>query len=181
MPSYPPHVSLSPLRHTTWKKTKKWPSANLAETFQNDNLLHHKSNGEHSTQSMCHMREISISDILCAINPKNREVFLWTLKVTIYKSGCRPIIVQSLSRRIQWCKNCRNLSLYAEDTARWKLWMNENFSSKCWIEKRKKDENPRWSIYIQIMDETPFTWMNPISSKILNDNPPFGWKLEKNS
>lgn len=47
--------------------------------------------------------------------------------------------------------------------------------------KKKKDEKPRWSIYIQNMDETHFTWMNPISSKNLNDNPPFGWKLEKNS
>jgi hypothetical protein len=35
------------------------------------------------------------------------------------------------------------------------------------------DEN----FYIQIMDETPFIWVNLISSKIMNDNLPFRWKL----
>jgi DNA gyrase inhibitor GyrI len=35
------------------------------------------------------MWEISISEIFCEINPKNRKVSLWTPKITIPKSDCR--------------------------------------------------------------------------------------------
>jgi hypothetical protein len=46
--------------------------------------------------------------------------------------------------------------------------MDEKFSSKCLIEKIYIYKNDEKS-YIQIMDENPYTWMNPTSSKIMDE------------
>jgi hypothetical protein len=46
---------MRPSCHTTQKRVVKWPSANLAETFLNYKLFHHKNNGEDGTQNRHHM------------------------------------------------------------------------------------------------------------------------------
>jgi hypothetical protein len=38
------------------------------------------------------MGEISISKILCEINPKSKKINLWTPKITSSKSGYKPTV-----------------------------------------------------------------------------------------
>jgi hypothetical protein len=67
------------------------------------------------------------------MNPKKRKISLWTPKITISKSGCRPTIAKNLPRQIRWHKNRQNLSSYVEDVARRNLQMDENWKK---IEKK---------------------------------------------
>jgi hypothetical protein len=152
MPSCASHASLRPSHHTTIKKVGKWLSTNQVETSENDSLLHHKNNGEDDTHNRRRIWEISIFNILCEIDPKNRKISLWIPKITFSKNGCKLIIASSLRIWIWWRKNRWNLSLYVEIMACQKSQMHENFSS-----------NLEWKSCIQITDENHSTWMKPIS------------------
>jgi hypothetical protein len=44
-------------------------------------------------QNMHYMWGISISEILCEINPKNREISLLILKIISSKSACKPYCI----------------------------------------------------------------------------------------
>ncbi len=158
VPSCAPHTSLPPLRHTTKKKVGKWPSTNLAKASENDSLLHHKSIGEDDIRNKHHMREISISEILREINPKNRK-----LGSGLPKSQSPKVVSSPLLHKI--CEDKSDDVKIVEIQARmWKIWLIKNHE---WMETFHP--NVGWKKIINKNEQM----------EILDENLPFRWKLEK--